>query len=164
MRDRLLQAAFIIFPIIIFGTLFVTIMDKKSPSNEKKVETTIADNVTPDASDDIDLSNLQVEDVTIGEGEEALEGSTVRVDYRGKLTDGTEFDNSYDRGEPLEFTIGAGQMIAGFDEGVKGMKVGGKRTITIPPELGYGDVAKGSIPANSTLVFEVELVEVVPAG
>ncbi|MEK7076825.1 MAG: FKBP-type peptidyl-prolyl cis-trans isomerase [Patescibacteria group bacterium] len=96
-----------------------------------------------------------------GSGAEAKTGDTVRVHYAGRLADGTKFDSSYDRGEPFEFTIGAGKVILGWELGIPGMKVGGKRKLTIPPELGYGE--GGSlpvIPPNATLVFEVELLEV----
>ncbi len=90
-----------------------------------------------------------------------MAGKTVSVHYTGKLTDGTKFDSSLDRGDPFSFRLGAGQVIKGWDQGVAGMKVGGKRLLTIPPELGYGQRGfPGAIPPNSTLVFEVELLGV----
>ncbi len=104
---------------------------------------------------------LGVEDVTVGTGEQAMPGQTVAVHYVGTLEDGTKFDSSRDRGEPFTFTLGAGQVIQGWDQGVAGMRVGGVRTLTIPAELGYGDRAVGPIPANSTLFFEVELLAIV---
>ena len=108
-----------------------------------------------------DMSKVKTEDVILGTGDEAAPGKQVSVQYKGTLVDGTEFDSSYKRNsEPLQFTVGAGQMIPGFDYGVRGMKVGGTRTITIPPELGYGSRATGPIPANSTLIFEVKLEKV----
>jgi len=85
-------------------------------------------------------------------------GDTVSVHYVGSLTDGTQFDSSYDRGDPITFTVGGGEVIKGFDQGVVGMKVGEKKTLTIPPELGYGVRQVGQIPPNSTLIFDVELV------
>lgn len=103
---------------------------------------------------------LKVEDLVKGSGKEVKKGDSIVIHYKGTLTDGSTFDNSYNRGTPFETQIGVGQVIRGWDEGVVGMKVGGKRRLTIPPELGYGDRAVGPIPANSTLIFEVELIDV----
>ncbi|HEU4699446.1 MAG TPA: FKBP-type peptidyl-prolyl cis-trans isomerase [Gemmatimonadales bacterium] len=106
-------------------------------------------------------SGLVYEDLVVGEGREAEPARVVQVHYTGWLTDGTKFDSSLDRREPFEFTLGAGRVIRGWDEGVKGMKVGGKRKLTIPPELGYGARGAGRvIPPNATLVFDVELLDV----
>ena len=108
---------------------------------------------------------LDVTDTTVGTGKEATAGSTAVVNYSGWVwvnnAKGTKFDSSYDRGEPFSFPLGAGAVITGWDEGVAGMKVGGKRTLIVPPELGYGAAgAGGVIPPNATLLFEVELVDV----
>ncbi len=105
---------------------------------------------------------LQITDEVIGTGAEALAGNTVTVNYIGTLTDGKKFDSSYDRGQPFSFILGAGQVIRGWDEGILGMKVGGKRKLVIPASLGYGSQSMGNglIPANSTLIFEVELLGV----
>lgn len=98
-----------------------------------------------------------------GDGDTAVRHSQVTVHYTGWLTDGTKFDSSHDRGEPIQFTLGMGQVIAGWDRGLEGMKTGGKRTLMIPPSLGYGQRgAGGVIPPNATLKFEVELVAAVP--
>jgi FKBP-type peptidyl-prolyl cis-trans isomerase FkpA len=106
-------------------------------------------------------SGLQYTDLTPGTGAEAKAGMSVSVHYTGWLTDGKKFDSSHDRNRPFEFKLGAGMVIRGWDEGVTGMKVGGKRKLTIPPDLGYGARgAGGVIPPNATLVFEVELLDV----
>lgn len=106
-------------------------------------------------------SGLQYKDVTTGTGAEARAGNAVSVHYTGWLTDGTKFDSSVDRGQPFTFNLGSGGVIAGWDEGVAGMKVGGKRILVIPPDLGYGARgAGGVIPPNATLIFQVELLSV----
>jgi FKBP-type peptidyl-prolyl cis-trans isomerase FkpA len=105
------------------------------------------------------MSGLEIEDQIVGDGEEAIAGQTVEVHYTGWLTDGTKFDSSHDRNETFSFKLGGGQVIAGWDQGVAGMKVGGARKLTIPPEMGYGERgAGGVIPPNATLVFKVELI------
>jgi FKBP-type peptidyl-prolyl cis-trans isomerase len=109
---------------------------------------------------DTSTKELEINDIEVGDGAEAVSGAEVTVHYTGTLVDGTKFDSSLDRGEPFSFNLGAGEVIQGWDEGVMGMKVGGKRQLTIPPELGYGDRDLGTIPPNSVLIFEVELLEV----
>jgi FKBP-type peptidyl-prolyl cis-trans isomerase FkpA len=104
-------------------------------------------------------SGLIIEDIVAGGGAEASEGQEVTVHYTGWLTNGEKFDSSKDRDDPFVFPLGGGRVIRGWDEGVQGMKVGGKRKLTIPPDLGYGSRgAGGVIPPNATLVFEVELL------
>lgn len=105
-------------------------------------------------------SGLQYWDITTGTGATAAPGNAVKVQYTGWLTDGTKFDSSVDRNQPFEFRLGVGRVIKGWDEGVAGMKVGGKRQLRIPPDLAYGSRGVGSIPPNSTLIFDVELLEV----
>ena len=106
-------------------------------------------------------SGLVIDDVVVGTGAEAAAGNQVFVHYTGWLTNGSKFDSSKDRGEPFDFPLGMRHVIAGWDEGVQGMKVGGTRKLTIPPQLGYGARgAGGVIPPNATLVFEVELLDV----
>ena len=105
-------------------------------------------------------SGLQYQDLVVGDGETASAGMEVEVHYTGMLTDGTQFDSSVDRG-PFSFQLGMGSVIKGWDEGVAGMRVGGKRVLIIPPELGYGAAGAGaSIPPNATLIFEVELLAI----
>ncbi len=106
-------------------------------------------------------SGLQYWDIAVGTGATAVSGSQVKVHYTGWLTGGQKFDSSLDRGEPFSFMPGAGQVIKGWDEGVAGMKVGGKRQLRIPPTLGYGAEGSGGvIPPNATLIFDVELLDV----
>ena len=104
-------------------------------------------------------SGLVIEDITVGSGPEAQPGGTVKIHYKGTLPDGTEFDSSYERGQPATFSLT--QLIKGWQEGIPGMKVGGKRRLTIPPALGYGARGvPGVIPGNATLQFEIELLGV----
>ncbi len=105
------------------------------------------------------MAELEIEDQIVGDGDEAVAGQTVEVHYTGWLTDGTKFDSSHDREQTFSFKLGGGQVIVGWDQGVAGMKIGGARKLTIPPELGYGERgAGGVIPPNATLVFKVELI------
>jgi len=107
------------------------------------------------------VTDLKIEELKVGDGTEAVAGKSVSVHYTGTLTDGKKFDSSLDRGQPFRFQLGAGQVIQGWDKGVAGMKIGGKRKLTIPPHLGYGERgAGGVIPPNATLIFEVELLGV----
>jgi FKBP-type peptidyl-prolyl cis-trans isomerase FkpA len=107
------------------------------------------------------MSDLEIEDQVVGDGDEASAGQTVEVHYTGWLTDGTQFDSSHDRNDTFSFKLGAGRVIQGWDQGVAGMKVGGARKLTIPPGMGYGEAgAGGVIPPNATLVFKVELISV----
>ena len=109
----------------------------------------------------LDIPRVKIEDIEIGDGAAAGEGNTLVVHYTGTLEDGTKFDSSLDRNQPIEFVLGAGQVIPGWEKGFEGMKAGGKRRLTIPPELAYGSRGAGNaIPPNATLHFEVELLEI----
>jgi len=139
---------------ILFLMLFVTFSCTKKPQNQSGETMTQAATQTATTS-------LQVETLKAGSGTEAISGKTVSVHYTGWLTDGKKFDSSVDRGTPFSFSLGKGQVIRGWDEGVKGMKVGEKRKLTIPSDMGYGARGAGNvIPPNATLVFEVELLDV----
>ena len=105
------------------------------------------------------MEQLKIEDIKVGTGREVKSGDIVSIHYLGTLTNGQKFDSSYDRKQPFETQIGVGQVIEGWDKGVVGMKVGGKRKLTIPPAMAYGSQGAGDvIPPNSTLIFEVELI------
>lgn len=103
---------------------------------------------------------LEIKDLVVGKGREARPGMRVSVHYTGRLTNGAKFDSSLDRRQPFEFVLGVGEVIKGWDEGVKGMKVGGKRKLTIPHTMAYGESGTGPIPPRATLVFDVELLDV----
>lgn len=109
-----------------------------------------------------DNNNMQNENITDESVESAKNGDVVTIHYTGTLENGAKFDSSLDRGQPFEFTLGVGQVIKGFDKGIMGMKIGEKKRIVISPEDGYGNAAVGSIPPNSTLIFDVELLGIAP--
>jgi FKBP-type peptidyl-prolyl cis-trans isomerase len=145
-RFGLLVVAFA-FGVVALASVETRAQDKEKAKEKGKVHTTD--------------SGLKYEDLKEGTGEAAKKGDTVEVHYTGWLTDGKKFDSSVDRKEPFSFKLGAGRVIKGWDEGVAGMKPGGKRKLTIPPELGYGKRGAGNvIPPDATLVFEVELLKV----
>lgn len=160
--------------IIIFGGIAVWLFLNKSknanapiesvsPSNSASALPTVSVSASPAANKILELEDgLKIQDLILGSGEEAVRGQTITVNYVGTLADGKKFDSSYDRGQPFQFNLGSGQVIRGWELGVAGMKVGGKRKLIIPPSLGYGDrnIGNGLIPPNSTLIFEVELLGV----
>jgi len=127
--------------------------------NEDK-EAARTDAITEAATKSGKLEKLVIEDVILGEGPAAQSGDTVTVHYEGRTQDGVRFDSSYDRGEPFTFTLGEGRVIEGWEEGVPGMKVGGKRILVIPSDLAYGNAQVGPIAPNSVLVFSVELLSI----
>ena len=109
-----------------------------------------------------EIERLIIDDVVFGSGPEVAGGDTVTVHYIGTLQNGQEFDNSLKRGEPFTFTVGQGRVIAGWEEGIRGMKVGGQRVLVIPSDLAYGDRGTGPIPGGATLVFAIELLSINP--
>ena len=131
--------------------------DSSSKNSASLSELTAETEKTPEI---IDINGMKIVDTVVGTGEEAGAGKVVTVHYTGTLTDGTKFDSSVDRGQPFQFILGAGQVIQGWEQGFAGMKVGGKRSLMIPANMAYGDRAIGAIPANSTLLFYVELLGV----
>lgn len=134
--------------------------EKAAPAPAQKPSTAAPTPVTGDPV--VTKSGLKYWDITVGTGPEAVRGRTVRVHYTGWLANGKKFDSSVDRGRPFEFRLGEGEVIRGWDEGVAGMKVGGKRQLNIKPSLGYGSqgAGRGVIPPNATLIFDVELLAV----
>ena len=130
-------------------------LETKSQSSAATISA-IQSKVTKPAED---VKELKIDDIKVGEGVEVKSGDTISINYKGTLLDGTEFDSSYKRNKPFETKIGVGQVIQGWDQGILGLKVGGKRKLTIPSSLGYGAKGSGaSIPPNAGLVFEVELM------
>jgi FKBP-type peptidyl-prolyl cis-trans isomerase len=139
------------------STISATAPLTNNPTNA----TTTSGSVTSTTMQNISTTKgIEIYDEQVGTGAEAVAGKTVSAHYIGTLTDGTKFDSSVDRGQPFEFPLGAGRVIKGWDIGIAGMKVGGVRRLVISPELAYGAQAIGPIPANSTLIFEVQLVAV----
>lgn len=140
--------------LVIFGLMLYTLLVPQNSDVNDTIDLTQEDIMA-------NQGELIIEDIEEGTGQDVVEsGDDIVIHYRGTLQDGTVFDSSYDRGEPFQTQIGVGQVIQGWDEGVIGMKAGGKRKLTIPPHMAYGEQGVGSIPPNSTLIFEVELVEI----
>ena len=146
-----------------FAALSSSIQQQQAATGEvfeNVSETSALQDTLQELDDQLVLTELVVNDVQAGSGKEVEEGDTVAVHYVGLLTNGERFDSSRDRGIPFTFTIGQGRVIAGWEQGILGMREGGTRILVIPPELGYGARSIGSIPANATLVFEIELLDV----
>jgi FKBP-type peptidyl-prolyl cis-trans isomerase len=157
MRKLILAVSFV----VVVGALLVVVLARpEEPKPELKTEIQTADEGTEIF---MDVKELIIEDLVTGSGDEVKEGDLVQVHYTGTLTDGTKFDSSIDRGDPFEFTLGEGRVIKGWDIGVQGMKLGGRRRLIIPPQFAYGERGSGDvIPPNATLVFEIGLIAVNP--
>lgn len=135
----------------------------ESPQEPAPSEPTSSQEATPPEpeGDSEQVTELRIEDIVVGEGRAAKTGDRVSVHYTGRLTDGKKFDSSRDSGRPFEFVLGQGEVIRGWDEGIVGMKVGGQRKLTVPPDMAYGEEGyPGVIPPNATLVFDVELLSI----
>ncbi|MFA6369323.1 MAG: FKBP-type peptidyl-prolyl cis-trans isomerase [Candidatus Shapirobacteria bacterium] len=141
--------------VFILAFYFLTKNPSTSETNISDPNQTIMPTLAPSK-----VTQLQIEDTVVGNGQEVKSGDNISIHYSGTLEDGTKFDSSYDRNQPLEIQIGVGQVIQGWDQGVVGMKVGGKRKLTIPYQLAYGENGSGPIPPKATLIFEVELIDI----
>lgn len=139
--------------------IFLNNGENKSQNDGNIIDTNINSN-KESMSNIEDFDELVITTIQEGTGAQAIEGNTVSVNYEGKLSDGTKFDSSYDRGTPFEFTLGDGMVIQGWEQGVKGMKVGEIRELKIPSSLGYGDTGTGPIPGGAGLIFKVELLAI----
>lgn len=165
MNSRIYLTVGIVLLFLVFAFLVWVSSDREVKSTKLALSTPVSSasiiqsgSPTPSSKN---MNELKIEDLVIGTGIEVVSGKKVTVNYLGTLSDGTKFDSSYDRGTPFSFNLGAGQVIKGWDMGVAGMKIGGKRRLTIPPDMGYGaSGAGGVIPPNATLIFEVELLGV----
>ena len=142
------------------GLSLLVVLSANSCQDQNDAGTQTNSGLDSSSGNNSKVTELQITDVTVGSGAEAVPGKTVKVHYTGTLENGTKFDSSKDRNVPFSFKLGAGQVIKGWDQGVAGMKVGGVRKLVIPPALVYGSRQVGPIPANSTLLFDVELLEV----
>lgn len=157
----LLSLGIVLIILAVFAVALKSIKVDKNEASPVPSPTTSPENTMNPTQSSTPSAGLKIEDEKVGTGDTAVAGKKVTVNYLGTLTDGKKFDSSYDRNEPFTFNLGAGEVIKGWDEGVADMKVGGKRKLTISPELGYGEAgAPPVIPGNATLVFEVELLKV----
>ena len=159
-KKAIIWSVIIIIILIIGGAYFFLQNNKTAnPNNTNATSTASLNNASPQNNMSFDIQGMKVDVLQQGTGDAAKTGDTVTVNYTGTLTDGTKFDSSLNPGRtPFQFTLGQNKVIQGWELGVVGMKVGEKRKLTIPPELGYGSQTVGPIPANSTLVFEVDLL------
>ena len=153
-------AKFLFFVVPVFLLAIISIFLIFSNRSQEEKDTNNENIYGTDTEEDIDFEELQIETLEEGSGKEIEVGDEISANYIGTLKDGTQFDNSYDRGEPFTFVLGIGQVIDGWDQGLVGMKVGEKRRLEIPSYLGYGEYGSGIIPGGAGLIFEVELVSI----
>lgn len=152
---------FIVIPVVLVACFLIFVYLGKDRGMESLKGDSITDNSDgKEVSGMTDFESLEVETTKEGEGVESKDGDTLVVHYEGTLINGSVFDSSYGRGVPFEFILGMGSVIQGWEEGMKGMKVGEERILKIPSEMGYGSFSMGTIPANSGLIFKVELLEI----
>ena len=157
------KSIFIFTILVVFVAIAIWFVAQKTKEvSETTATPTATPRPSPETGESIQYDNgLVVQDIVVGTGAEVKAGDTISVNYVGALADGTVFDASANHGGPATFQIGVGQLIKGWDQGIPGMKVGGKRKLIIPPELGYGAQGAGNaIPPNATLLFEIELVSI----
>ena len=167
-RNIILAGAGILLLFVLFLAYRIWNTDRQTKLAQAAEATTAASSLTQAAATqavsantaNTNSSGLKIEDEVVGTGVTAKSGDKVTVNYTGWPTNGTKFDSSLDRNQPFSFTLGVGQVIQGWDQGVVGMKVGGKRKLTIPPNLAYGASGNGSIPGNATLIFEIDLLSI----
>jgi FKBP-type peptidyl-prolyl cis-trans isomerase len=159
-RQRTIIGVIVLLAVALIA--FLVYRDYSSRANKYPIGTLDSTPPAPSANAVTTSSGLQYEDLQVGSGAAAKAGDSITVNYTGWLQNGTKFDSSIDRKQTFDLTLGKGQVIAGWDEGVVGMRVNGTRLLVIPPSLGYGNATQGSIPANSTLIFEVQLVAINP--
>jgi len=145
--------------LVIIGVLVFLLQQGIIGTNQQEEE--VINEEQMENEQEVDTSNLLIEDLVEGDGQAVVPGDVVVVHYTGTFEDGSKFDSSYDHGAPAQFQIGVGQVIEGWDIGLEGMKIGGKRKLTIPSHLAYGKEGRPGIPPNSTLIFEIELLQIV---
>ena len=150
-----LSVLFVLFAFVLSGCAMTGGDDKKKGASSRPSKSKRS---TGDSDTEISMEELEV-----GLGDKPVEGDTVKVHYTGRLEDGSVFDSSYDRGKPFEYRLGAGTVVKGWEEALPEMQVGGKYKVRIPPNKGYGAKPHGNIPANSVLVFEMELIKIIKA-
>lgn len=151
------------FSLMVLLIFLFLLQSNKTPNmDDKAINLDLIKNQQSAVTPTPEVAQLQTQDLTVGTGSAVLAGDSITVNYTGYLLDGKKFDSTYDRNQPFDITVGAGQVIQGFDQGVVGMKIGGKRRLIIPSDLAYGAQGQGPIPPNTPLVFDIELLSIKP--